>query len=130
MILGAYGMQRRLCIGTMYGDKLVPGAGVVAGCSLAMSVIKAYYGEAPDALQARWKRKAGERGCGFELQVYIDDITATLRRASGEVPTILPDLEKDLHQTMQEQIGGKVAVDKSNMIASDGPTWRKANAAR
>ena len=94
-------MKRRICIKDVYSEELWPGAGVVAGCSFATSVIKVFYPEALDAFDEICRKTAEEEGCECELQVYADDVTARLRGEAGQVAKLTPLLERDFDKAME-----------------------------
>ena len=79
--LRAYKWPRFVQHHRMVGPGLCPTRGIVAGCTFATSLVKAYYSVGFGSLYRLWL----EASLPLGLDVYLDDITVAGRSASPEV---------------------------------------------
>ena len=89
--------------------------GIIAGCSAATSLVKAYYAEPFRALIRHWLQ-VGPR---LTLSVYLDDITVTGVHASAEDSgRIVGDGVADILKVIDQELHCRTAPAKTVVISS------------
>ncbi len=108
--LAAYAAPRMLTLQGRVARELYPTVGVVAGCSLAMSLVKLFYLRAFDGLASRAPP-------AVTIDVHVDDVTIA---AVGNPRQVIADLaaaRADLIDTMRH-LGCTIAEDKTAVTAT------------
>ncbi len=108
--LAAYAAPRMLTLQGRVARELHPTVGVIAGCSLAMSLVKLFYLRAFDDLAARLPP-------AVTLDVHVDDVTLA---AIGPPPQVAADLAAARHSLAHtmERLGCTFAHDKTAVTAT------------
>ncbi len=108
--LATYSAARMLTMQGRVARETFPTVGVIAGCSLAMSLTKVFYLRALDRLAVALPPTVS-------LDVHVDDVTLS---AVGPPPAIVPDLvaARVLLLDVLDHIGCSVAPDKTAVTAT------------
>ena len=109
--LAVYGGPRLLMMHGRTARELYPRKGIVAGCSLATTLVKVYYAKAFDELRARLPR-------AMSFDVHIDDIIMTMVGRPEEVVESLAAAHEELRRTITLVLKGRVAEAKTNAVGS------------
>ena len=112
--LRAYKWPRFVQHCRMVGPALSPTRGIVAGCTFATSLVKAYYFTGFSSLQRLWL----EARLAVDLDVYLDDITVAARSSSPtELTSTMIEAGCGVVQVV-EQLECSVAPAKTAVAAS------------
>ncbi len=103
--LGAYSAARMLTLQGRVCRELYPTVGVVAGCSLAMSLTKLFYVRAFDAYVKTLPP-------AVHLDVHVDDVTLSAVGPARQVPTLLASARGALATVIQD-LGCTFAAEKT-----------------
>ena len=83
--------------------------GVIAGCTFATSLVKAYYLEPVENLKFNW----AQNGVNVDIDVYLDDFTLA---ATGTQEKVERDIERATRETteaIEEELGASAAQNKT-----------------
>ncbi len=114
--LAAYSSARMVTLHGRVAREIYPTVGVIAGCSLAMSLVKLFYLRAMDSLVDRLPSSV-------VLDTHVDDLTLSAIGQPGAVAADLAAAREDLIATMSA-LGCHIAPDKTAVTAT---TRRLAN---
>ncbi len=114
--LAAYSSARMVTLHGRVAREVYPTVGVIAGCSLAMSLVKLFYLRAMDSLVVRLPSSV-------VLDVHVDDLTLSAIGRPGCVAADLTAAREDLVSTLSA-LGCAIAPDKTAVTAT---TRRLAN---
>ncbi len=108
--LAAYSAARFVTLQGRVSRELYPTVGVIAGCSLAMSLTKVFYLRTLDAFVARLPPT-------ITLDVHVDDLTLSAIGEPRRVEIDLANARADL-ATVMEELGCTFAPDKTAVTAT------------
>ncbi len=108
--LGAYSSARMLTLHGRVAREVHPTVGVIAGCSLAMSLTKLFYLRELDQFAARLP-------LSLSLDIHVDDVTISAMGPPHEVARDLTAAHDDLRQVMG-RLGCRFAEGRTSITAT------------
>ena len=130
VVMFGYKCPRRIVFEDVVSEQAFPRAGLVAGDAFATTMVKIHYLEVFVKFRDRWQKKLGSNEVEMELNLYVDDISITLRGPKPQLIKYTAEIDVDLEKVMCEELGGKKADDKTSLVASDAELWKAINATR
>ena len=117
--LASYGIERRVKYGAFVADKRFATRGVVAGCSLATTLVKVYVLQHMDALVIRFPL--------VSWNVFIDDVGAEMTSDSA---TAAQHVSMAIHALSEylESVGCQLAPAKTQVVSSSRWAARRVRA--
>ncbi len=113
--LSAYAMARMLTIQGRVAREMHPTRGVVAGCPLAMTLVKVYYLRALDKFTADAPR-------GIHLDAYVDDLTLSVVGEARRITIDITIAHEMLTKVVTEMLGCSFAQGKTAIVATSRET--------
>ena len=92
--------------------------GVIAGCTFATSLVKAYYMEPVESLKEKW----AQEGVDVDIDVYLDDFTLAATGKQEKVETDMERATKETTEAIEEELGAKVAQSKTTVTSNKKKT--------
>ena len=109
--LAAYAGPRLISLNGSFARPLYPRRGIVAGCSLATTLVKVYYLRAFDDL-----RRAMHTD--ISMDIHIDDIILALEGKKSRILSELIEAHENLRGQIEGRMKGKVAEAKTSVSTS------------
>ncbi len=113
--LGAYSMARMLTLQGRFAQELHATRGIVAGCSLATTLVKVYYLRDLDRVVSRVP-------ASINLDVFIDDVTLSAVGKTAEIVGDMLAAHAILAETVVESLGCSFAPGKTAVVATSRST--------
>ncbi len=110
LAINQYGGNRRVSVDKCWSQSVCTVHGVVAGCSLATTLVKIVLIQVMDVIRARYPR--------LVLFVYLDDITLLWRGFRVAQLRSFVDAIADLVRMLEVDVHAKVSRDKTVVVAS------------
>ncbi len=116
--LAAYAGPRMLTCAGRTARELYPVDGIVAGCSMATTLVKIYYLRPMDLFVASLPPS-------LHTDVHIDDVVISGEASAEALVDDISEARSRLLRMISEVLGGRVAQDKSSVIASSKAVARR-----
>ncbi len=116
-VLNAYRYARHLLMNGSYEAAVYAFCGIVAGCSMATTLVKIYCLQPFDSVCAAWPR--------VDFDFYIDDLTGSAVGSDAEVLHNLDGAAKCLRKAIKEELCCNLALEKGAVVASSKPLAAK-----
>ena len=118
-----YRSPRLVSLNGFVGRELLPRKGVVAGCGMAMTLIKVYCFEPFDEFVSKVKRS---KRATVSFDAYVDDFSITVEGETEEdVVETMVEAEQLLLHIVGADLEAKVAIGKAGLVATTDALARK-----